>query len=190
MSATSLPRRSCFLILEPVEQNILLLKSKLRESVRQKFSFLDQAANIACVPRYFGTDGDTDDHTRWLLEPCKNTRNRVFGHPETKSLWQNNDLVTAIKSEKRDRLFICGFWLDVNLGPVAMDAYVEGFDVHVLTDLVFSRIEKDHPDAMSRLVQIGIVPITTAQLVHEWMSWTADQESASELKSILDNIVG
>jgi len=189
MSATSMPKHSCFLILEPGKQNVQLLKSKLRQPTLQKFLFLNQAADIAKVPRYFGIDGDSDDSSHWILKPCEKTKNRVFIHPETKSLWQNNDLVTALKSEKRDRLFICGFWLDVNLGPVAMDAYVEGFDVHVLTDLVFSRTAGDHSDALSRLTQIGIVPITTAQLVHEWMSWTPDLEGASELKTIRDNIV-
>jgi len=96
--------------------------------------------------------------------------------------------VTAIKSEKRERLFVCGFWLDASLGTAALEAFVEGFDVHLLVDLSFSRSEIGRADTIHRLTQYGIVPITISQLVFEWMSWTSDNEAASSLKSIASNL--
>ncbi len=189
MSATSNPEQSCFLILDPNEQSIELLEPSLHASIRHKFSCLDAAADTARVPRYFSTHDKLDETSRWMSKPCQQNSNHVFQRSETKSVWQNEDLVAAIRSEGREKLFVCGFWLDVNLVPAALDAYVEGFDVHVVTDLVFSRNDNDHLDAMSRLTQIGIVPITTGQLVHEWMSWTTNADDAEELKLILDSIL-
>jgi len=96
--------------------------------------------------------------------------------------------VTAIKSENRERLFVCGFWLDASLGTAALEAFVEGFDVHLLVDLSFSRSEIGRADTIHRLTQYGIVPITISQLIFEWMSWTTNDEAASALKLIASNL--
>ena len=189
MSPTAVPDQSCFLIIDPSENNLKTLPANLREKTRIRFANLDDAADLARIPRYFSTCDPTIDPSSWMSRPCEKTRKRIFDSPITESVWRNSDLAAAIKSEQRDRLIVCGFWLDVDLASVAMDAYVDGFDVHVLTDLVFSRHMEDHDDALSRLTQMGIVPITTCQLLHEWISWTSDVERSNRLQAVLDEIV-
>ncbi len=189
MSPTALPEKSCFLIADPSEHNLQHIAPDLRNNARQKFTNLDKAADIAKIPRYFCSHGVGIEQSRWMSRPCERNRKRVFDHLHTESSWHNDDLVTAIKSEQRQRLFICGFWLDIDLTPTAMEAYVDGFDVHIVSDMVFSRNDFSHDNAMRRLIQIGVVPITLCQLIHEWMSWTADQDKANSLKLVLDDII-
>lgn len=189
MVATSVPDTSCLLVVEPTEESLKALPQAIRSNTLARFEALDEAADLAKVPRYFAIyEKCQAQQEKWLSRPCENTRQRVFPCLPTQAPWQNDELVTAIKSEKRDRLFVCGFWLDASLGTAALEAFVEGFDVHLLVDLSFSRSEIGRADTIHRLTQYGIVPITISQLIFEWMSWTSDSEAASSLKSIASNL--
>ena len=191
MVATSVPDTSCLLIVEPTAECLKALPQVIRPNTTARFKSLDKAADLAKVPRYFATYEENEiQQNSWLSRPCENTWRKVFPCLPTQAPWQNDELVTAIKSEKRERLFVCGFWLDASLGTVALEAFVEGFDVHLLVDLSFSRSETGRADTIRRLTQYGIVPITISQLVFEWMSWTQDQKTASALKSIASNLPG
>ncbi|MFK5980694.1 MAG: isochorismatase family protein [Rhizobiaceae bacterium] len=189
MVATSVPETSCLLIVEPTADSLEALPAEIRSKTATKFNSLDEAADLAKVPRYFATyEANKSKRDKWLSHPCENVRQRVFPCLPTQAPWQNDELVTAIKSEKRERLFVCGFWLDASLGSAALEAFVEGFDVHLLVDLSFSKSEIGRADSIHRLTQYGIVPITISQMIFEWMSWTSDHEAASALKSIASNL--
>ena len=190
MSPTAVPENSCILILGPSEKNLEQITLSLRDEIRAKFISLNEAANIAEAPRYFSTYLPDTLPSSWISAQHEKNQTRIFTCSDTDSAWHNSDLVDAIKSENRERLFICGFWLDIDLGPTAIEAYVSGYNVHILLDLTFSKRDLYHEDGISRLRQMGIVPMLTSQLVHEWMSWTTDQNRATALRSILDNLVG
>jgi len=189
MVATSVPDTSCLLIVEPTVESLKALPSAIQSSTAARFKSLDKAADKAKVPRYFTTyEKSQTQQEKWLSRPCEKSHQRVFPCLPTQAPWQNDALVTAIKSEKRERLFVCGFWLDASLGTAALEAFVEGFDVHLLVDLSFSRSEIGRADTIHRLTQYGIVPITISQLIFEWMSWTTDREAASALKLIASKL--
>lgn len=189
MVATSVPDTSCLLIVEPTAGSLRALPKVVQLNTLARFQSLDEATDLARVPRYFATYEESEtQRDNWLSHPCENVRQRVFPCLPTQAPWQNDDLVTAIKSEKRERLFLCGFWLDASLGSAALEAFVEGFDVHLLVDLSFSRSEIGRADTIHRLTQYGIVPITISQLVFEWMSWTSDGAAASALNLIASKL--
>jgi len=189
MVATSVPDTSCLLVVEPTMDSLKALPSAIQSNTAAKFKSLDEAADLTKVPRYFATyEKGKKQQDKWLSSPCENTQQRVYPCLPTQAPWQNDDLVTAIKSENRERLFVCGFWLDASLGTAALEAFVEGFDVHLLVDLSFSRSEIGRADTIHRLTQYGIVPITISQLIFEWMSWTTNDEAASALKLIASNL--
>ncbi len=189
MTATSVPDTSCLLIVEPTKESLKVLPAPIRLSTIARFKSLDEAADLAKVPRYFATYQENETQQgSWLSRPCENVRKRVFPCMPTQAPWQNDNLVTAIKSEKRERLFVCGFWLDSSLGTAALEAFVEGFDVHLLVDLSFSRSEIGRADTIHRLTQYGIVPITISQLIFEWMSWSSDGATATALKSVASKL--
>ena len=189
MAATSVPSASCFLIIDPIVNSINLLPLEIQTNISAKFNILDEAANIVSVPRYYATYEESEwQQDKWLSRPCENAQQKIFPCQPTQAPWQNDELVNAIKSEKRERLFICGFWLDTSVSSAALEAFIEGFDVHLLVDLSFSLFEPSRADTIHRLSQYGVVPITISQLLFEWMSWTQDQKTASALKLIASNL--
>lgn len=189
MVATSVPNTSCLLIIEPTSESLITLPKAIQSTTIAKFKLLDQATDLVKVPQYFALNDEKDLHQDdGLLRSHEKTKQKVFSYISTQAPWQNSKLVAEIKSEKRERLFVCGFWLDASLGSAALEAFVEGFDVHLITDLSFSRSEIERAGTINRLMQYGVVPITMSQLIFEWMSWTSDPETASALKLIAANL--
>jgi nicotinamidase-related amidase len=188
MMATIDPRDSCFLVVEPSRLHSRLLGKPDEATTATKFELLDNAADLAKVPRWFAVYGQSQKEA-WLSTPCSRKRNRIFVCDNTKMPWHNRDLVEAIKSEGRGRLILCGFWLDSGLGATALEALSDGLNVHVITDLTFSRDPAGRDEASRRLEQYGIVPVRLSQVVYELMSWTEDGETVSGLKQILEHPV-
>lgn len=186
MTITLKPEASTILIVEPSKLNCRLLDTDTEATTATKFRHLDNAANLAKVPRWFAVF-DQNDRDMWLSEPCLQRRNRVFDCDQTKMPWHNNELVDAIKGENRSRLLICGFWLDAGLAATALEALSDGFDVHVITDLTFSRNLENRRTALRRLEQFGVVPITLADVIFEFMSWSEDPVSVAGMRQILDD---
>lgn len=84
---------------------------------------------------------------------------------------------------------MCGFWLDTCLGATALEACVDGYDVHVITDLTFAHEPERAADVLFRLGQHGVVPLTLHQVIYELMTWVNNRQSSNELQMLLNHRV-
>ncbi len=155
--------------------------------IAKQISVLEAAANIIGIPRYFSISDSDGKIQKWLSKPCEKSYSKIFDFPEDKTPWSNLNLVEAIKAEKRERLFICGFWLDSTVSATALDAYVDGFDVHLVSDIAPARNAIQGKSALERLLQIGVVPISTQQLLYEWMTKTSNKSDRENLHQLIEN---
>ena len=155
--------------------------------ITKQFSVLEAASNIIGIPRYFSISDSDEKTQKWLSKPCEESNSKTFDFPEDKTPWSNFNLVEAIKAEKRERLFICGFWLDSTVSATALDAYVDGFDVHLVSDIAPARNAIQGKSALERLLQIGVVPISTQQLLYEWMTKTPNKSDRENLHQLIEN---
>lgn len=189
MTVLANPENSCLLIVEPMMSRCDFLPKAQSKFVKMQFSMLAEASNLVSVPRYFAVSDGKKVWHEWLLQPCEKSRKRAFDFSSDRAPWSNLDLVEAIKTEKRERLFICGFWLDNTVSATALDAYVDGFDVHIISDLSPARNPVQGKTAFDRLLQIGVVPISTQQLVYEWMTKAQNKTVRKSLENLIsDNL--
>ncbi|MCP4079876.1 MAG: isochorismatase family protein [Planctomycetaceae bacterium] len=175
------------LIVDPLKARCNLLDAVHSAMVRKQFAMLDDASNIVGVPRFFAVSEAKDIRSDWLSRPCEKSRKRIYDFSADCAPWSNTNLVEAIKTEKRERLFICGFWLDSTVSATALDAYVDGFDVHLVSDVAPARNAIQGKSALERLLQIGVVPISTQQLLYEWMTKTPDITERENLLQLIGN---
>ncbi len=188
MSATIRPENALVLLIDPLGSRILSVGNANGGRVIEKYRLLGEATDIARVTRWIATFSEPSDED-WLSPPIANPRSRVFRCDETKVPWHSEKLTDALKLENRNRILFCGFWLDSGLGASALEACVDGFDVHVITDLTFSREPDNAANVMRRLEQHGVVPVTLYQVIYELMTWMSDQDQIGEMSDLLGNRV-
>jgi len=82
--------------------------------------------------------------------------------------WEDRAFVDAVKATGRNKLVMCGIVTSVCLAFPAIHALSEGYSVAFVVDAVGDRTKEDHDTAVLRLVQAGVVPMTTGALMAEW----------------------
>jgi nicotinamidase-related amidase len=101
------------------------------------------------------------------------------------SLWSQQEISVALAEQERTCLVLCGYWLERGVTFAALNALADGFDVFVLMDVSPSYDKHSQEPAVGRLLQAGVVPLTTAQMVGEWAEEETDEARRSLLFDLL-----
>jgi hypothetical protein len=80
------------------------------------------------------------------------------------------DLKAFAKAEDRRILLLSGAFLEEQVTLCALEALVEGFDVHLLCDLMSARDHRLKPVLLLRLFQAGAVPSSLRQFLYRWQA--------------------
>jgi nicotinamidase-related amidase len=99
------------------------------------------------------------------------------------SAWENPDFVKTVKGTGRRTLIMAGVWTSVCVVFPAIQARAEGYDVYAVMDASGDMSEMASQVSLARLVQAGVVPITTNAVVGEFQrTWNrADAAKFAEL---------
>jgi nicotinamidase-related amidase len=82
--------------------------------------------------------------------------------------WEDEAFVSAVRATRRRKLVMGGIVTSVCLAYPAVHALSEGFEVAFVEDAVGDRSKEEHDLAVMRLVQAGVVPMTTMGIMAEW----------------------
>jgi hypothetical protein len=100
-------------------------------------------------------------------------------------------LIDALKrsasGSKRTALLICGSHLEDQVTVCSLEALLEGFDVHLLCDIISARDVKLKPVLLQRLFQAGAVPSSLRQFLYMWQTAETDQHMSETLRNLLEN---
>lgn len=97
------------------------------------------------------------------------------------------DLKRCAKAEDRRKLLISGAYLEDQVSVCALEALVEGFDVHLLCDLISARDPRLKPVLLLRLFQAGAVPSSLRQFLYMWQVAEEDRNEVNSFKKLLAN---
>jgi nicotinamidase-related amidase len=92
--------------------------------------------------------------------------------------------VDALAREGRRQLLICGIEAHVCVLQSAIAAFNAGYDVFLVTDAIMSRQVESRDIAITRMVQAGIIPVTTEMVLFEWL----ERAGSPAFKSLLSLI--
>jgi hypothetical protein len=96
-----------------------------------------------------------------------------------------DDLKISAKVEDRRILLISGAFLEDQVSVCALEALVEGFDVHLLCDLISARDHRLKPVLLLRLFQAGAVPSSLRQFLYMWQVAEENRSEAESFKKLL-----
>lgn len=75
----------------------------------------------------------------------------------------------AFKKTGRKKVVISGLWTSMCFAYTALHAIREGYEVYGLMDAAGDSTADAHRFGIERMLQAGVIPITTESLVSEWM---------------------
>jgi len=86
--------------------------------------------------------------------------------------WEDARVVDAVKVTGRKKLVIAGLWTEICVAMPAIHALGDGYTVYAVTDASGGTTREAHDMAVQRMVQAGVVPITSgvvmAELQRDW----------------------
>lgn len=94
------------------------------------------------------------DHTKYIDRTTMNT-------------WEDKRVVEAIKKSGKKRIVIAGLWTEICVTLPALSALEDGYEVYVITDASGGVSNEAHDMAVARMIQAGVVPITSMQYLLE-----------------------
>ena len=71
--------------------------------------------------------------------------------------------------ERKNQIVLCGIETHICVNQTAHDLIEQGFDVHLLTDCVSSRFERDKQAGLSKMFGLGVTPSSTEMALFELM---------------------
>jgi len=83
------------------------------------------------------------------------------------SAWDNADFVKAVEATGRKTLVMAGVWTSVCVVFPALQAHADGYKVYAVIDASGDPSEMASRTTLARLVQAGIVPVTTNVVMGE-----------------------
>ncbi len=181
------PEDCCILFIDPVRRNVEHIEREDagHDTLIGRHALVQEAARLLDVPKFFAIHGDAVDEREWIARPCDRSKPRIYAVGTAGSLWSSSGLGAALTQEGRACLVLCGFWLERSVTFAALNALADGFDVFVLMDACPSCDRHAQGPAVDRLLQAGVVPLTTTQMVSEWAEVASDDVRRSSLRNLL-----
>ena len=182
------PTESILLILDPRPEHLGRLDPSNREPTTRKLTTAHRAAQLAKVPTYLASNGHFEPAKAWigLAKPITIGNTHVL--PPASVKWAESPLGVALAASDRSSLIMCGFWLECTVTFTALTTIVEGLDVSVLLDATPHWLTDTKQPAIDQLVQAGVVPTTTAQMIMEWVEAETSAPTKQQLISLLSDL--
>ena len=85
----------------------------------------------------------------------------------TMNAWEDIRIVEAIKRTGKKRIVIAGLWTEICVTLPALSALEDGYEVYVITDASGGVSKEAHDMAVARMIQAGVIPMTSMQYLLE-----------------------
>lgn len=181
-------------LLKPIDSILLISDAKsehldriglaARKQMKHRLSMAREAAHRTSVPVLLTRVGTPLNSESWIDFGVP-TADQIHFLPTPSVEWAETSLGQALIASNRASLILCGFWLECTVTFTALAAIGEGYDVYVLMDLTPSWIVETREPAVNRLLQTGVVPLTTPQMIMEWAETAGSAITRQELIALL-----
>jgi nicotinamidase-related amidase len=99
--------------------------------------------------------------------------------------WEDRRVVDAIKATGRKKLIIAGLYTEICVAMPAIHALDDGYAVYVGSDACGGTTREAHDMAVQRMVQAGVVPITSGVVLAEFQRDWAREATVAGLATVL-----
>src|SRR5262245_40506689 len=175
------PADCCVIVVDPSARHLSRIDRVRHLEPARRLHHVIEAALAAAVPIHIAFSDSPANLEEWAISPRPPPEARVHSLGTAGSSWSRSGLHEALTAERRNSLILSGFWLEATVTFLALPALASGFEVFVLMDAAPASSDVSARPAIDRLLQAGIVPITTRQLIAEWIEASPDGGARSAL---------
>lgn len=104
--------------------------------------------------------------------------------------WEDEAAYKAITGKGKTKLVLAGLWTGVCIVGPALSALHEDYEVYVITDGCGDVSTEAHERAVTRMVQAGVIPMTTIQYLLELQRDWARQETYGPVTDLMKKYGG
>jgi nicotinamidase-related amidase len=99
--------------------------------------------------------------------------------------WDDQKVRDALKANGRKKVIVAGLWTEVCNTTFALCAMLEGdYEIYMVSDASGGTSKEAHDQAMARMIQAGVVPVTWQQVMLEWQRDWARRETYDGVMAI------
>lgn len=180
------PENSQLIFIDHQPQMAFGVQSIDRQTLKNNVVALAKAAKLFDIPTTI-TTVETESFSGYtypeLLE--------VF--PETELLertsmnsWDDQKVRDALAANGRKKVIVSGLWTGICNLMFAFSAMEDaGYEIYMMADASGDTTVEAHDHAMQRMIQAGVVPMTTIQTMLEWQRDWANRENYDGLMDII-----
>jgi nicotinamidase-related amidase len=99
--------------------------------------------------------------------------------------WEDKKFVAEVERIGRKKLVIAALWTEVCLCFPAIQALEAGYEVYAVEDASGGISETTHRNAMQRMIQAGVVPVTWVQVLLEFQRDWARKENYDAVMEVV-----
>ena len=154
------------------------------DDLRRNTTTLAEVAELLKVPTITTASEPNGPNGPLMEELATAAPNATYvGRKGEVSAWENPDFVKAVEATGRKTLIMAGVWTSVCVVFPAVQAKAAGYDVYAVMDASGDVSEMANQVTLARLVQAGVIPITTNAVVSE-LHRTWNRPEAAKLAEI------
>lgn len=98
--------------------------------------------------------------------------------------FEDEKTLNAFKKTGRKKLVVSGLWTSMCFAYTALHGIRDGYEVYGLMDAAGDSTPDAHRYGIRRMLQAGVIPVTTESLVSEWMHDWGNPKSAELVKEV------
>jgi len=85
----------------------------------------------------------------------------------TMNSWEDKRIVAAVKKSGKKKIVFAGLWTEICITLAAISALEDGYEVYAITDASGGVSKEAHDMAVARMIQAGVIPLTSMQYLLE-----------------------
>ena len=180
------PQNSQLIFIDQQPQMAFGVQSIDRQALKNNVVALAKAAKVFNVPTII-TSVESESFSGYtypeLLDVFPNAK--VLERTSMNS-WDEKSVRDALKANGRRKVVVSGLWTEVCNTTFALSAMLEGdYEIYMVDDASGGTSQAAHDNAMQRMIQAGVVPVTWQPVMLEWQRDWARKDTYDAVMDIV-----
>lgn len=179
------PEQSVLIIIDHQPQMYFGIEGKCRSEIENNVIALAKAAKLFNVPCILTTI-EAESFSGFIYSKIKEVYPDIKPVDRTAiNMWEDANLKKTVENTKRKKAILAGLWTEACVAFPALCMKSDGYDIYVSADACGGMSKETHNTAIQRMIQAGIKPVTSMQVILEWQRDWSNKDTYDGLMQII-----